>query len=99
MKQTHKLLLLLFLSFATALLISSCTNLGSMFEIPEVKIISVELIQVDFVKTGRSVFTLLTGSSNANIRIDRTIDFEIDLPVFNGEALPWNSDIKVSIFR
>ncbi len=56
-------------------------------------------MQVDFVEAGRSAFALLTGNGNANIRINGTMDIDMDLPEFKGEALPWNSEAKVSILR
>ncbi len=55
--------------------------------------------RVDFAETGRSAWSLLTGSGNTDVRVTGTMDVDMDLPAFDGSGIPWDADAKVSILR
>lgn len=55
--------------------------------------------RVDFAESGRSAWSLLTGSGNADVRVTGTMDVDMDLPAFNSGGIPWDIDTKVSIWR
>ena len=52
---------------------------------------------VDFAETGRSAWSLLTGSDNTDIHITGTMDVNMDLPAFDSGGIPWDAAAKVSI--
>lgn len=56
-------------------------------------------MKVDFSEVGRSAWSLLTGSGDAEVNVAGEMDVDLDLPGFNGSGIPWDVDAKVSILR
>jgi hypothetical protein len=56
-------------------------------------------MRLDFAEAGRSAWSLLTGSAQADVRVDGTMDVDMDLPAFSGGGVKWDADAKVSIIR
>jgi LEA14-like dessication related protein len=55
--------------------------------------------RVDFIKVGRSAWSLLNGSGSAQVVVDGTMDVDMDFPAFKGSDVKWDGDAKVSIIR
>lgn len=56
-------------------------------------------LHVSFSELGRSAWSLITGSSKADIRIEGDMDIDMNIPSFAGGGIPWTSSAKVSILR
>ncbi len=68
--------------------------------IPKGNKINMELkAVVDFSEAGRTAWSLLTGSGDAEVEVTGTMDIDMDMPGFNGGSIPWDADAKVSIVR
>ncbi len=67
--------------------------------VPEGRQTAVVNLQVSFADIGRSAWDLLSGSGNAQVKLDGTMDVDLDLPGFNGSGVDMDADARVSIIR
>lgn len=62
-------------------------------------VVVVMLARIDFVEVGRTAWSLLAGSGNADVQLSGDMDLDMDLPGFKGGGFPFDADAKVSIIR